>query len=84
MRSCVRLRIERRNFIHPDYLVWSGWLCALGWFICSVLALQLQINHPLADLDQKTDSVEYLVVRETLTLHVTKLSGILRKVSCTH
>lgn len=73
MRSCVRLYIERRRFTLPDYLVWAGWLCSLGWFICSFLALRLQINHPLAEPDQATDSVDYLVVREISTLHVTKL-----------
>ncbi|KAH4957638.1 hypothetical protein HBH77_120230 [Parastagonospora nodorum] len=62
VRSCIRLRIERRSFTLPDYFVWAGWLCSLGWFICSVLALRLQINHPLAEPDQTTDSVDYLVI----------------------
>jgi hypothetical protein len=46
-----------------DYLVWGGWICALGWFACSTRALYILIDHPL-DEETKTDSVVYLKVSE--------------------
>jgi hypothetical protein len=35
----------------------------MGWVICSIKALYLEIDHPLAE-DATTDSVDYLKVRE--------------------
>jgi hypothetical protein len=66
MRCWVRLRIEhRKNLTLPDYLVWGGWLFTLGWTACSVVALNVQLTHPLEEPDLTTDSVRYLVVSNT-------------------
>jgi hypothetical protein len=46
-----------------DYLVWGGWFCAVGWVACSIKALYIQIDHPLAE-DTTSDSVAYLKVRQ--------------------
>lgn len=54
--------MERRRLTLPDYLVWGGWVCTLGWVACSIRALNLQIKHPLAE-DLTTDSEDYLKVR---------------------
>jgi hypothetical protein len=61
VRCWVRLRIEHRKLTLPDYLVWGAWLCSLGWFVCSATALHILIKQPL--VDQNSDSVAYLVVR---------------------
>jgi hypothetical protein len=66
LRSWVRVRIERRALTLPDYLVWCGWACAVGWVACSAKALYLQIEHPLEGEDLVTDSVDYLEVRDGL------------------
>jgi hypothetical protein len=73
LRSWVRLGVEKRNLTLPDYLVWGGWLCVLGWFICSIVSLQNQVHHPLVEPDLTTDSVTYLVVRamQVCCRHVT-------------
>jgi hypothetical protein len=34
----------------------------MGWFVCSVIALHIQIDHPLEEPDLTTDSVSYLKV----------------------
>lgn len=60
LRIWVRLRLEHRTLTAPDYLVWCGWLFTLGWFICSIKALNLGINHPVHPVTGATDSVEYL------------------------
>jgi hypothetical protein len=62
LRYWVRLGVEKRSLTFPDYLVWGGWLCTLGWFICSIVALRIQIDHPLVEPDLTTESVAYLVV----------------------
>jgi uncharacterized membrane protein YccF (DUF307 family) len=62
LRYWVRLGIERRNLTIPDHLVLGGWLCTLGWVICSIVALHIQLRHPLNEADLTTDSVAYLVV----------------------
>ncbi|KAF2657344.1 hypothetical protein K491DRAFT_330516 [Lophiostoma macrostomum CBS 122681] len=59
LRCWVRLHIEHRTLTISDYFIWAGWACTLGWFICSVKALNLQKDHPL-DEDGYTDSVDYL------------------------
>jgi hypothetical protein len=61
LRCWVRIRVEHRGLTLPDYLVWGGWACALGWVVCSIKALYLEIDHPLAE-DMTTDSVDYLKV----------------------
>lgn len=80
LRCWVRLFLEHRNLTNPDYLVWAGWFCTLGWVVCSVVALHLQIDHPLVEPDLTTDSIQYLKVntrgRSTLT------QGVLIKVPC--
>jgi hypothetical protein len=62
LRSWVRVRIERRGLMLPDYFVWCGWVAALGWVICSIKALYLQLDHPLMGEELETDSVDYLKV----------------------
>jgi hypothetical protein len=62
LRCWVRLGVEKRKLTLPDYLVWGGWLCTLGWYICSIIALRIQIDHPLVVPDLTTDSQEYLIV----------------------
>jgi hypothetical protein len=62
LRYWVRLGVEKRKLTLPDYLVWAGWLCTLGWFVCSIISLQVQIDHPLVEPDLLTDSKTYLVV----------------------
>ncbi|KAM3087783.1 hypothetical protein ACMFMG_001854 [Clarireedia jacksonii] len=59
LRTWVRFCLELRDLTLADFLVWGGWLCALGWVVCSIKALYLQIDHPLSN-DLTTDSVAYL------------------------
>jgi hypothetical protein len=54
--------VEKRSLTPPDYIVLGGWICTLGWYICSIVSLQIQIKHPLVEPDLTTDSVGYLVV----------------------
>ncbi|KAH4101213.1 hypothetical protein HBI25_157810 [Parastagonospora nodorum] len=62
LRCWIRLRLEHRKLTLPDYFVWAGWFFTLGWFICSAVTLNLQVDHPLLpENDFKTDSVSYLV-----------------------
>lgn len=71
MRCWVRLHVERKkNLTLPDYCVWGGWLFTFGWFVCSVIALNLQLTHPLQDPDLTTDSVVYLKVSGTEHLKI--------------
>jgi hypothetical protein len=70
LRCWVRIGVEKRSLTLPDYLVWCGWLCTLGWFICSVVALRIQIDHPLVEPDLTTDSVNYLVVCHAVLCHL--------------
>jgi hypothetical protein len=65
LRCWIRIIKEHRALTVPDYLVWGGWLCAVGWTACSIKALYLQIDHPLQGVELATDSVEYLVVRKS-------------------
>ncbi|KAL6703043.1 hypothetical protein ACN47E_010250 [Coniothyrium glycines] len=60
LRCWVRIRISCRSLVLADYLVWCGWACTAGWFICSIKALRLQIDHPLHGEDLVTDSADYL------------------------
>lgn len=62
MRCWIRVRLEERGLTLVDWLVWGGWLCALGWFSCSTKALYILIDHPL-DEETRSDSVDYLKVR---------------------
>ncbi|CAJ2504333.1 Uu.00g117270.m01.CDS01 [Anthostomella pinea] len=59
LRTYVRFRIERRGLTVSDYCTWAGWLCTLGWFICSTIALNLAFTYPLTE-DGATESVAYL------------------------
>ncbi|KAI9162895.1 hypothetical protein HJFPF1_04490 [Paramyrothecium foliicola] len=62
LRVWVRLRLEHRGLTAPDYLVWMGWLFTLGWFVCSVKALNIGRTHPVDPETGATDSVDYLKV----------------------
>ena len=63
LRTWVRLRIEKRSLTASDYFVWAGWLCVLGWVICSIIALNITITHPIDYIgDIQSDSVPYLKV----------------------
>lgn len=66
LRCWVRVRISGRALTPADYLVWCGWACCLGWIICSIKALHLQITQPLHGEELLSDSVEYLTVRALL------------------
>jgi hypothetical protein len=68
LRFWVRIGIEKRRLNIPDCLVFAGWLCSLGWVICSIVALRIQIDHPLLEPDLTTDQVSYLVVSQTRAL----------------
>jgi hypothetical protein len=63
LRCWVRLFVEHRRLTLPDYLVWGGWLATMGWFACSAIALNVQVEHPLVEPDLTTDSTLYLKVR---------------------
>lgn len=60
LRCWVRVRISGRSLTAADYLVWCGWACCLGWIICSIKALHLQLYHPLHGEELESNSVEYL------------------------
>ncbi|KAF4985315.1 hypothetical protein FGRMN_11235 [Fusarium graminum] len=60
LRGWVRLGLEQRALTAPDYLVWGGWLCTLGWFICSIISLNIGKDHPVDPDTGETDSVPYL------------------------
>lgn len=66
LRCYIRLFLERRKLTLPDYLVCGGWVSTLGFTIGSVIALQLQLAHPLIEPDLLTDSIEYMKVRTTI------------------
>ncbi|CAG5179634.1 uncharacterized protein ALTATR162_LOCUS9384 [Alternaria atra] len=59
LRCWIRLHVEQRRLTIADYLVWGGWICALGWFACSTQALYILVDHPLNE-EAITDSVDYL------------------------
>ncbi|KAH7392307.1 hypothetical protein DE146DRAFT_136229 [Phaeosphaeria sp. MPI-PUGE-AT-0046c] len=62
LRCWIKLRLDRRKLSLPEYFAWGAWVFTLGWFICSAIALHIQIHHPLASADDpSTDSVPYLV-----------------------
>jgi hypothetical protein len=61
LRVWVRLHLEQRQLTSPDYFVWAAWLFASGWFICSIIALKIGMEHPLDEVGV-TDSIEYLKV----------------------
>jgi hypothetical protein len=63
LRCWIRLHVEQRLLTIADYLVWGGWICALGWFACSTKALYILVDHPLNE-EAITDSVDYLKVSE--------------------
>ncbi|KAJ9651201.1 hypothetical protein H2198_009503 [Neophaeococcomyces mojaviensis] len=67
LRCWVRLRLERRALTISDYLIWGGWACSVGWVMCSITTLHLQIDHPLDPVDLTSDSVTYLKVRDMHT-----------------
>lgn len=63
LRCYIRVFLERRTLTLPDYLVWGGWFSTLGFCIGSVVALKIQIAHPLIEPDLLTDSTAYMKVR---------------------
>ena len=63
LRVWVRLHLEQRVLTVPDYLVWGGWACSLGWFICSVKALNIGRDHPVDPDTGASDSIENLKAR---------------------
>lgn len=67
LRCYIRLFLERRSLTLPDYLVWGAWFSTLGFCIGSVVALKLQIAHPLQLPDLTTDSEAYLKVRSRIS-----------------
>ena len=62
LRCWIRLRLEHRQLTASDYLVWCGWFCAVGWVVCSVKTLTLEIDNPPQGQHILTDSVTYLKV----------------------
>lgn len=62
LRCYIRIFIERRTLTLPDYLVWGAWISTLGFCIGSVVALKLQLAHPLVEPELLTDSTAYLKV----------------------
>lgn len=63
LRSWVKLRLDRRGLALPEYFAWGAWVFTLGWFLCSAIALHIQIHHPLVSAtDPSTNSVPYLIV----------------------
>jgi hypothetical protein len=62
LRCYIRLFLERRSLTLPDYLVWGAWFSTLGFCTGSVVALKLQLAHPLVEPDLVTDSEAYLKV----------------------
>ena len=62
IRCWIRLNIERRSLTIPDYLVIAGWFSTLGFFVGSVVALHIQLKHPLVEPDLLTNSIAYLKV----------------------
>jgi len=73
--------MEHRSLTLPDYLVWGGFICALGWFACSTRALYILIDHPL-DEETRSDSVEYLKVRKNMTFKIRNETSELTGVCC--
>lgn len=63
LRCYIRIFLERRSLTLPDYLVWGAWISTLGFCVGSVVALKLQLTHPLVEPDLLTDSTAYLKVR---------------------
>jgi hypothetical protein len=74
LRCCIRIRYEHRSLTIADWLVWGGWICALGWFGCSTRALYI-LDHPL-DEETKTDSVTYLKVSDYTLLESNPIESI--------
>ena len=62
LRCYIRMFMERRTLTVPDYLVWGAWLSTLGFCIGSIIALNIQLAHPLIEPDLLTDSVAYMKV----------------------
>jgi hypothetical protein len=67
LRCYIRIFVERRTLTLPDYLVWGAWISTLGFCIGSVVALKLQLAHPLVEPDLLTDSTAYLKVRTSMS-----------------
>lgn len=62
LRCYIRVFLERRKLTLPDYLVWGAWFSTLGFTVGSVVALNIQLSHPLVEPELVTDSVGYLKV----------------------
>ncbi|KAF3038731.1 hypothetical protein E8E11_005943 [Didymella keratinophila] len=60
LRCYIRIFLERRSLTLPDYLVWGAWFSTLGFCTGSVVALKLQLAHPLVEPNLVTDSEVYL------------------------
>jgi len=78
LRCWVRLRLERRALMISDYLIWGGWCFSVGWAVCSIKTLNIQIDHPLDPEQMTSDSVDYLKVRST---HTSMCEGLPQNVS---
>jgi len=63
LRCWVRLRLERQALMISDYFIWGGWCFSVGWTMCSIKTLDIQIDHPLDPEFRTSDSVDYLKVR---------------------
>ncbi|KAH7129062.1 hypothetical protein EDB81DRAFT_888829 [Dactylonectria macrodidyma] len=60
LRCWARLRFERATLTISEYFAWLGWFFALGWFICSTIALRILIKHPAVGEELVVNSVAYL------------------------
>ncbi|KAH6974543.1 hypothetical protein BKA56DRAFT_634421 [Ilyonectria sp. MPI-CAGE-AT-0026] len=60
LRCWARLRFERASLTISEYFACIGWLFALGWFICSTVALRILIKHPAVGEELVVNNVAYL------------------------
>lgn len=62
LRAWARLWFEKASLTISEYFTWLGWFFALGWFICSTIALQILIKHPAVGAELVVNNVAYLKV----------------------
>lgn len=62
LRAWARLWFEKASLTISEYFTWLGWFFALGWFICSTIALQILIKHPAVSAELVVNNVAYLKV----------------------
>ncbi|KAH7246678.1 hypothetical protein BKA59DRAFT_201479 [Fusarium tricinctum] len=60
LRAWARLWFEKASLTISEYFTWLGWFFALGWFICSTIALQILIKHPAVGAELVVNNVAYL------------------------